>query len=147
MRLTTPSRALLAAALVLGAARAASAQQAADAPIRPAAAAVAAAPGDLRAVAVYRFVPSRVAGMPSEIVLADSAGQLVAHFRLPGARAERPMLVALIGDQLILQGQTPAGVLTLRLRDPEHVARTREVVGRWHLEGGREGELRARVGR
>ena len=151
MRLTPPSRALLAAALLLGAARAASAQRAAGTLIRPAAAPAAAAavtaPGDLRRVAVYRFTRSRVAGMPSEVVLADSAGQLVAHFRLPGAAAEHPMLVALIGDQLILQGQTPSGVITLRFREPEHAPGTRAVVGKWHLEGGQEGELRARVGR
>src|SRR5215217_4880102 len=139
MRLTPSPRALLAAALVLVTARAASAQQAA-APslVRP----VSATAAETRTVAVYRFTRSRVAGLPSEVTVADSAGQLVARYRLAAGGAEQPMLLTFIGDKLVLQSETPQGVLTLLLQEP--VDGSRVVTGFWQIEGQR-GELRGRT--
>ena len=99
-----------------------------------------------RTVARYHFAPRRatgahVAGIPELVTVADSAGQLVASFRLRGDRVSYPMLVTLIGSDLVLQGATPAGVLTLRLdRQSEPEALSRNLSGRWYL-GGDEGRL------
>jgi hypothetical protein len=97
-----------------------------------------------RTVAVYRVGASRDVGMLAEVTVADSAGALVASFRLPGERTARPMLVVVLDDDLMLQAETPSGVLTLllaRQNDPEAV---RTVTGRWWL-GKEQGELRERV--
>ncbi|HKG90711.1 MAG TPA: hypothetical protein VKA84_02395 [Gemmatimonadaceae bacterium] len=101
-----------------------------------------------RTVALYRFAtPRRSSGLPALVTVADSAGQLVASFQLPGARGWRPMEVTLIGTDLVLQGETPDGVLTLRLYGQnEPGAAERGLSGRWWL-GGQEGELRGRPGR
>jgi len=104
-------------------------------------AAVTADPALVRPVAVYQFVASHDAGIPKEVTVSDSAGVLVATFRLPGAAATRPMMVEVLNNDLVLQGETPWGVLTLVLyqNDQEPVS---AVVGRWIL-GDKEGKLRA----
>ena len=97
----------------------------------------------LRTVAIYRFNASRVAGIPSQVTVADSAGTLVASFRLPGASETRAMMVEVLGEDLVLQGNTPSGLLTLVLygRSDGAIA---PLTGRWVL-GNREGELSGRA--
>jgi len=101
----------------------------------------------VRTVAVYRFAGTRDAGIPAEVTVADSAGRLVASYRLPGARTARPMEVAVLdtdpGD-LVLDGETPSGQLTLQLYGQNDPAAAGSVAGRWWL-GGLQGALRGRV--
>jgi hypothetical protein len=95
-----------------------------------------------RALASYRFVVQRDAGLPAEVTVADSAGTLVASYRLPGDRAARPMVVTAFETDLVLQGESPSGVLTLHLyraNDPS----ARRVDGEWSL-GSRHGTLHGR---
>jgi hypothetical protein len=99
-----------------------------------------------RTLATYRFTRARDAFMPAEVTIADSAGVLVANFRLPGERAARPMAIDLTASDLVLQGETPAGVLTLRFYEASEVAVTGVVAGRWWL-GEQAGTLRGRVTR
>ena len=109
----------------------------------PAAGPVANAP---RTVATYRFTGARDGTMPAQVTIADSAGVLVASFRLPGDRAPRPMAIDLTESDLVLQGETPGGVLTLRFYQRDDAAAAGLVAGRWWL-GGQEGTLRGRVTR
>jgi hypothetical protein len=98
----------------------------------------------LRPLAVYRFARSHDVIMPTRVVVADSVGQLVATFRLAGSGTERPMLVEVLGSDLVLQGETPSGVLTLVLYEQNDSRHVDSLVGRWTL-GTRQGELRGRV--
>jgi hypothetical protein len=136
------------AALALGvaaAARPAAAQRAVAENARPAA--VPTTTVALRPVAAYRFAASpRTTGLPDEVTLADSNGVLVASFRVAGARESRPMLVDVLDTDLVLQGETPTGVLTLRLYGQNEVASTGVFEGRWWL-GERAGDLRGRITR
>ena len=77
------------------------------------------------------------------MTVADSLGALVASFRLPGEPTARPMLVTVLDTDLVLQGETPSGVLTLQLYRQNDSDTTDAVAGRWWL-GDREGELRER---
>ena len=143
---TTLASPLAAVALCAAAARPAAAQRAVADDARPlAVAAGAPTVAAVRPVATYRFAASRrQAGMPDQVTVADSGGVIVASLRLPGAREARPMVVDLFGSDIVLQGQTPEGVLTLRLygqSDPEDRG---AFAGRWWL-GDREGTLRGRV--
>lgn len=99
----------------------------------------------VRTVATYHIASARVAGMPFEVSITDSAGTLVGSYRYRGASRARPMLVAVIGTDLVLQGDTPSGVLTLRL-DGQNGATSSEITGHWWLES-QEGDLRGRLGR
>src|SRR5258708_1438018 len=67
----------------------------------------------LRPVGTYRFVEPRYASMPTDVTVADSSGTLVASFRLPGESAAHHMTVDVLDAGIVLQGQTPSGVLTL----------------------------------
>jgi hypothetical protein len=101
-----------------------------------------------RTVAVFRFAASQNTDMPAQVTVADSAGELVATYRLAGARGAGPMTVDVLNTDLVLQGETPSGALTLvlyRQNDPE-VAAARAIVGRWSL-GDHQGELRGRAAR
>ena len=144
------SAALLAAATRPAAAQPASASRA-DASSQLAAGAVESAPASAlpsapRTLATYRFTGARGAAMPTQVTIADSAGVIVASFRLPGDRAARPMAVDLTEADLVLQGETPAGVLTLRFYQRGDDATTGLVAGRWWL-GTQDGTLRGRVTR
>ena len=99
-----------------------------------------------RTVATYRIVAVRDRAMPAEVTLADSAGTLVASYRMPYAREAQPMLVSLIDADLVLQGETPAGVFTLQLRGINEVEGPADFTGRWWL-GEQSGELRGRTAR
>jgi hypothetical protein len=104
--------------------------------------AVAADPAPLRTVAVYRLSGGRDVDMPTEVTVADSAGRLVATYRLSGNRGARPMTVDARDNNLVLQGATRTGMLTLVLYSPGESPVAGELVGSWTL-GEREGELRA----
>lgn len=110
-----------------------------------------AAAAAVRPVATYQLLaPTRTARLPEHITVADSAGALVAHFRLAGDRTAYPMLVVVMGSDLILQGETPAGILTLELVDANDprttAARGTTPQGRWHVDA-QQGVLLARAGR
>jgi hypothetical protein len=95
----------------------------------------------VRTVAVYKFTSPREMGLPSEVTLSDSTGQLVATFRLPGARTADPMMVEILDNDLVLQGQTPVGVLTLVLYRQAIADKAGDFIGRYTLAGW-HGELR-----
>jgi hypothetical protein len=95
----------------------------------------------MRTVAVYRFTSPRQLGIPAEVTLSDSTGQLVATFRLPGAHSASPMLVEVLDTDLVLQGETPVGVLTLVLFQQATAEVASGFIGRWTI-AGRTGELR-----
>jgi hypothetical protein len=99
-----------------------------------------------RTVALYQFGASRAVGMPTQVTVADSAGRLVANFRLPRGGAARPMTVGVVDTDIMLQGETPSGVLTLVLYQQNDPDAAGAVVGRWSL-GDRQGELRGRAAR
>lgn len=93
-----------------------------------------------RTVAIYTFGSSHSAGLPAQVVVADSAGTWLASFRMPGAREPRPMAIDARDGDLYLQGDTPVGVLTLVLY-PIESGEAGIVIGRWSV-GNNEGELR-----
>ncbi len=99
----------------------------------------------VRTLATYRFASARVTGMPFEVTIADSAGTLVGSYRLRGSATQRPMIVTTTGSDLVLQGATPHGVLTIRLDDQNGGADT-AITGHWWL-GNQEGDLTGRVTR
>jgi hypothetical protein len=80
---------------------------------------------------------------PSTIVVADSAGQLVASAKLSGELSPVPMTVAVIEKDLVLEAVTPDGVLTVVLDDQAEGGARKVYTGRWSL-GKAEGQLRAR---
>ena len=98
-----------------------------------------------RTLAIFQIDGSQT-GLPAQVTVADSAGKLVASYRLRGGWAERPMTVEVADSDILLQAQTPRGTLTMVLyqqNDPDVAA---PLLGLWAL-GTRQGELRARVGR
>lgn len=100
----------------------------------------------VRTLATYRFISPREVGIPALVTVADSAGTLVASFQLPGGRATRPMMVELLDADLVLQGDTPSGALTLRLYEQNDAQASKPVTGRWWL-GEEQGALRGRFTR
>lgn len=107
---------------------------------RPASATVTAPDASVRTVAIYRFARSREAGMPSEVTLADSAGTIVASYRLSGTGVVQPMTVEVFAADVLLEAQTPAGPLTIviyQVGDPDWSS---ALLGRWML-GDKHGEL------
>lgn len=102
-------------------------------------------PAVLRTIAIYQFEASRTWGMPNQVTLSDSLGTLFATFTLPGDRAEQPMMVDVSETDIVLQGRTPSGILTLVLFEkvPSSLSPLR---GHWYL-GEREGELLGRGAR
>ena len=114
-------------------------------PVRTASSQVAAAPQNTRTLAEYRFASTRGADLPARVTVADSAGVLMASFHLPGDRDARPMLIVALEQGLVLQGQTPNGVLTIELFGQSDPAKG-WFDGRWKL-GAQEGRLRGRVTR
>jgi hypothetical protein len=133
-----PVAALLLAA---AAARPAAAQAAAQSDARRVDVAVASA---ARPVAQYRIRVSR-ADLPTQVTVADSAGDLVASYRLDGDAAARPMAITVNGSDLVLSADTQAGPLTLVL-DRQNGDGGKAVTGRWRI-GRDEGLLRGRVQR
>lgn len=140
---------LTAAALYAVAARPAHAQRSAVADhVRPSVRHAVSVPDtvQLRTLAVYRFAATPLAGMPSQVTVADSAGELVATFRRADSRTAAPMVVDVLGTDITLHGATPAGVLTLVLYGQNDPDASGALVGRWTL-GDRQGVLRGRTER
>lgn len=95
-----------------------------------------------RVLATYDFgTKQRAIAFPTTVTVADSAGQLIARVAVPGATEELPMTVTVIDTDLVLQGDTPDGVLTLVLDRQNEGGRARVATGRWSL-GRAEGQLR-----
>jgi hypothetical protein len=126
------------AAAALSAAPAAAQRPAANDVVRADAPAAAAS----RVVASYRM-NARGTGLPAQVTVVDSMGQLVASFRAAGSRQEQPMTVMIIGTDLVLQGQTADGVLTLVLGRQNDTDPTAGVTGRWSI-ADRQGALRGK---
>jgi hypothetical protein len=99
----------------------------------------------VRPVAAYELrvgLPDRT--MPAKLVVADSAGALVASLRRAADGAAIPLIVNVEGSDLVLHADTPDGLLELVLhRQNESAARSR-VTGRWTL-GQQQGALQGRV--
>jgi hypothetical protein len=70
----------------------------------------------------------------------------VASYRLARGRGTGPMMVDALATDLMLQGQTPAGLLTLLLYRQNNSDAEDTFVGRWSL-GEHGGELRGRTTR
>jgi len=121
----------------------AAAQQPSRAPVHFAAAHAVSSGTETRAVAVYRLVAVHASGIPSRVVISDSAGRLVAAYQLRDASRSYPMMVDVSAAGMVLQGETPDGTLTLYLYDPSTPAQGR-ADGHWWL-GEQEGELRGKV--
>jgi hypothetical protein len=148
MRASRPAVAAAIAATItaaLAAPRPAAAQAAAPAaaqadvrrPDAPATAAI------LRPAATFRFARRDAAAFPTDVTVADSAGQLVARYRLDGDRVARPMVVTVIDTSLVLQAETPSGQLLTILLDGQNAPSSGPVTGRWWL-GEASGALRGR---
>ena len=124
-----------AAATLAAATRPIAAQQASTQPV----------PGASRIVATYDFgFAQRAVAFPSIVTVVDSAGTLVAQAAITGQRREVPMTVTVLESDLVLQGETPDGVLTMVLDRQNEGGSTRFASGRWML-GTEEGKLRGRA--
>jgi hypothetical protein len=143
MRATLPIILSFTAAALIGATPAVAQRANVSRSIAP----VVAPAGAVRTVASYDVVAAGDRNLPSRITVADSAGGLVAFYRLPGERTLHPMMVVVMGSDIVLQAETPAGLLTLELfdaNDPRDGVATRGTPrGRWHLDG-KQGELQGR---
>ena len=101
--------------------------------------------GTARVVATYNFrnAPANLA-FPRAVTITDSAGAILARVDLAGAVRSIPMLVTVIENTLVLQGDTPDGVLTLVLDKQNEGGTTRLTRGTWTL-GKAEGTLVGRA--
>lgn len=98
-----------------------------------------------RPLATYAFnIARRPVGFPSQVVVSDSAGSLVAHAQIRGETTPRPMTVTVIGADLVLQGWTPRGMLTLVLDGQNQGGEIQVARGRWTLDD-EEGTLRGNL--
>lgn len=97
----------------------------------------------VRPAAMFRFLRRDAAGLPVEVTVADSAGQLVASYQPDGGRAAHPMAVTVLNTDLVLQAETSSGLLTLRL-DGQNAPVPGPVTGHWWL-GAASGALRGRT--
>ena len=114
---------------------------------RPAQAQKAVAPTDgaPRVVATYTFADwQRDLTLPRQVIVADSAGTIVASAELPGTKRQIPLTVTILNADLMLQGSTADGVLTLVIERQNDGNGTRVASGRWML-GSAEGTLRGTV--
>ncbi|MDF1504769.1 hypothetical protein [Roseisolibacter sp. H3M3-2] len=89
----------------------------------------------------YRIRAAGDARLPAEVTVASAPGGLAASYRVAGDAAARPLALTVIGTDLVLQGETPSGVLTLRLYGQNDPRPGAPVTGRWWL-GSAEGTLR-----
>jgi hypothetical protein len=101
--------------------------------------------GATRVVATYDFRTSATnPSFPRSVTIADSAGAILARVDFAGTRRSVPMLVTVINNDLVLQGDTPDGVLTLVLDNQNEGGSTRLTTGTWTL-GNAAGSLRGRA--
>jgi len=137
---------LTAAALCAALVQPAAAQTVVASNVRPAVETKAADAPVIRTVAIYRFTASRILRLPVTITIADSAGTLVANYRMPNILRPSPMQVDVMGDDLILQGETTRGLLTLVLSRQNDGETPSKFIGWWSL-GDEHGDLRGRAQR
>ncbi|MDZ7632047.1 MAG: hypothetical protein U5K74_12060 [Gemmatimonadaceae bacterium] len=99
----------------------------------------------VRIVASYdvRSEPTATA-FPRIITVADSAGAILASVEMAGESRSIPMTVTVIETNLVLQGETREGLLTLVLENQNEGGATRLTTGTWTL-GRNSGLLRGRV--
>lgn len=83
---------------------------------------------------------------PRSVTVADSAGTILARVNVAGSARSIPMTVTVIESDLVLQGLTSAGVLTLVLDRQNEGGETRLATGSWTL-GRTQGLLRAKNAR
>lgn len=99
-----------------------------------------------RVVATYTLGAPRYAmPFPAIVTVADSAGTLVASARLTGEAQAQPLAVSVIENDLVLQGETAHGILTLVLDKQAAGTEGKVTSGRWAL-GTTEGKLRGSKG-
>ncbi|HYW50894.1 MAG TPA: hypothetical protein VE861_09820 [Gemmatimonadaceae bacterium] len=100
------------------------------------------AEGSARVVATYDFrnAPT-TAAFPRSVTVADSAGVILARVTLPGVTRSVPMEVTVIESNLVLQGETPDGLLTLVLDRQNEGGEVKLDSGTWTL-GKAQGRLR-----
>lgn len=96
-----------------------------------------------RTLVTYDF-SSSFDGMPSRVTVADSNGTLIASFRPRGAPKDRPMKVAVADRDILLEGETVRGTLTIVLYEQTDTTSAGTLLGTWAL-GSYQGELRARA--
>jgi hypothetical protein len=103
------------------------------------------ASSNARVLASYDFWNApRDAALPRSVTISDSAGTIIARADLGSRQASVPMTVTVIERNLVLQGMTPEGVLTLVLDRQNEGGETRLTNGSWSLVKA-EGQLRGRV--
>ena len=96
-----------------------------------------------RVVATYYVAGTRGdVGLPARVTVADSTGQLVAKVQIIGERAPRTMAVTVIENDLVLQAETPRGLLTFVLERQNERA-SKRLRGRWAL-GADRGPVKGR---
>jgi hypothetical protein len=137
---------LTAAALCAALVQPAAAQTVASNVVRPAVEATTADAPVIRTVAIYRFTASRILRLPVTITIGDSAGTLIASYRMANVVRPSPMQVDVMGDDLILQGETTRGLLTLVLSRQNDGETPSKFIGWWSL-GDEHGDLRGRAQR
>lgn len=98
-----------------------------------------------RTIAIYQLDGSQY-GIPEQVTVGDSAGTLVASYRLRAGGAQRPMNVAVADSDILLQAYTQRGMLTIVLFQQNDPDAALPLIGLWSL-GTRQGDLRARAGR
>jgi hypothetical protein len=95
-----------------------------------------------RILAAYGFQNApRTVAFPRLVTVADSAGTLLASVELTKDNRTVPMTVNVIENNLVLQGATPEGVLTLVLDRINEGGNTALTSGTWTL-GRNSGTLR-----
>jgi hypothetical protein len=98
----------------------------------------------VRRVATYYVAGTRGdVGLPGRVTVSDSIGQLVANVQIIGERAPRAMVVTVIENDLVLQAETPRGLLTLVLEKQNDRSSAR-LRGRWAL-GMDRGPVKGRL--
>jgi len=102
----------------------------------------AATPARVLAAYDFRNAP-RDTDFPRSVTVADSAGTILASAALTREGREIPMTVTIIESNLVLQGQTADGVLTLILDRQNEGGAIKLTTGTWTL-GRAQGTLRGR---
>lgn len=98
-----------------------------------------------RLVASYDFRNSPTdVGFPRSVTVTDSAGTILARVEMGAAATSIPMTVTVIESNLVLQGQTTDGVLTLVLDRQNEGGEIKLTTGTWTL-GRNSGQLHGKT--
>ena len=101
--------------------------------------------GASRVVATYDFWNTpKNSSFPTSVTVADSAGTIIASVTTGANAKSVPMTVTVIERNLVLQGETAEGLLTLVLDRQNEGGVTTLTSGTWTL-GKAQGTLRGRV--